>query len=246
MIRLVMNILKHLKSDWFRYGFETLAIVVGILSAFALESWRDTLRVQKEEHEILLNLFNDLEDAKRQSEELILAEEKTINLLVSALGLSSTDEPLPEEFYSDSTFYYLIWNVEMDVPVINSYSDLKNTGNTGLISNEQIRRSFTNLELGITHVTVQVDDRLKVQQMRIDELAVSDLNFIRMIKVTMPELNTDHEPENNYRLILENQRTRNLLAIKLNLTNAVLSFRRELDTEIQRLMDLLKNEIESH
>jgi hypothetical protein len=26
-----MRIIKHLKSDWFRYGFETLAIIVGIL-----------------------------------------------------------------------------------------------------------------------------------------------------------------------------------------------------------------------
>jgi hypothetical protein len=29
-----MKIFKHLRSDWFRYGFETLAVVVGILVAF--------------------------------------------------------------------------------------------------------------------------------------------------------------------------------------------------------------------
>lgn len=33
-----MSVLKHLKTDWFRYGFETLAVVVGILIAFALEN----------------------------------------------------------------------------------------------------------------------------------------------------------------------------------------------------------------
>jgi hypothetical protein len=240
-----MRIFKHLRTDWFRYGFETLAVIVGILSAFALESWRDSLRVQKEEHEILMDLYNDLLHAKEQSEALIHEELKTMDLLVSALGLSSNMDSLPQEFYSDSTFYNLIWNVEMDVPVINSYSDLKNTGNTGLISNEEIRRNFTNLELGITHVTFQVDDRLKVQQMRIDELAVTNLNFLRMIHTTMPEINTDHEPENNYRLLLENQKTRNLLAIKLNLSNSVLGYRRELDAEIQRLIALLEIEIEN-
>jgi hypothetical protein len=36
-----MKIFKHLKSEWIRYGFETLAVVVGILAAFALENWRD-------------------------------------------------------------------------------------------------------------------------------------------------------------------------------------------------------------
>jgi hypothetical protein len=55
-----MKVFKHLKSDWFRYGFETLAVIVGIMIAFALESWGDTQKVKKEEHEILVNLLNDL------------------------------------------------------------------------------------------------------------------------------------------------------------------------------------------
>ena len=59
-----MRVYKHLKSDWFRYGFETLAVIVGILIAFALESWNDAQQVKKEEHEILVNLLNDLHDAK--------------------------------------------------------------------------------------------------------------------------------------------------------------------------------------
>ncbi len=41
-----MKFLKHLKDNWFRYGFETLAIVVGILAAFALESWNDQRKTQ--------------------------------------------------------------------------------------------------------------------------------------------------------------------------------------------------------
>lgn len=60
MFYTIMKILKHLRTDWFRYGFETLAVVVGILVAFALESWGDTQKVKKEEHEILVNLLNDL------------------------------------------------------------------------------------------------------------------------------------------------------------------------------------------
>ena len=64
------------------------------------------------------------------------------------------------EFYSDSIFFELIWYVESEVPVINSYSDIKNTGKTGLITNEQIRRRFTNLELSIINLRNQVDDRL--------------------------------------------------------------------------------------
>lgn len=48
-----MKIIEHLKSDWFRYGFETQAVIVGILSAFALENWRDA------EIENLISLLAD-------------------------------------------------------------------------------------------------------------------------------------------------------------------------------------------
>lgn len=153
-----MKIVDHFKTDWFRYGFETIAVVVGILSAFALESWRDTQKVKEEEHEVLINLLHDLQDAEEQSSSLIGVEDESRKSLISALNLYSTNESPPQEFYSDSIFYTVIWSLEMEVPIINSYSDIKNTGNTGLISNEQIRQRFTRLELGINNLRNQINE----------------------------------------------------------------------------------------
>jgi len=132
----------------------------------------------------------------------------------------------------------------LEVPVINSYSDIKNTGKTSLITNEIIRRHFTNLESGINNLTNQVDDRLRVQQLRMDGMLIEDLNFVRMISKVVPEIRIDHEPENNYRLFLEDQRIRNLIAMKLALTNEVIGFRNALDAEIEGLIALLEDEIE--
>jgi len=239
-----MRVLKHFRSDWFRYGFETLAVIVGILIAFALESWNDTQKVKEEEHEILVNLLNDLYDAKQQSSLSIQVELKSKEYSILALKQNSISDSLPLEFYSDSIFYELIWNLEMEVPVINSYSDIKNTGKTGLITNEKIRRRFTNLELSIVNLHNQVDDRLRVQQLRIDEIAVNDLNFVRLLSIVVPEIKVNNEPGNNYRLFLENQKTRNLIAVKLALTNGVIIYRNELDAEIKSLISLLEDEIE--
>jgi hypothetical protein len=238
-----MRVFKHLRSDWFRYGFETLAVIVGIMIAFALESWGDTQKVKKEEHEILVNLLNDLHDAKEQSASSIEVELESKEYSIVALNQHPDRDPLLLEFYTDSIFYELIWNVEMEIPVINSYSDIKNTDQTGHISNEQIRRSFTNLELSINNLGDQVDDRLKVHQLRMDGMAVNDLNFVRMISNRFPELDPDSEPENDYPQLLANQRIRNLIAVKLSLTSGVLRYRRELDAEIDSLIDLLEAEI---
>ena len=55
-----MRIIKHLRSDWFRYGFESLAVIVGILVAFSLENWRETRNVQKERIQIIHSLRAEL------------------------------------------------------------------------------------------------------------------------------------------------------------------------------------------
>jgi hypothetical protein len=56
-----MKIFKHLNTDWFRYGFETIAVVVGILVAFALDNWNEDRKLQNEELELLVDIQNNLE-----------------------------------------------------------------------------------------------------------------------------------------------------------------------------------------
>lgn len=238
-----MKIIKHLKSDWFRYGFETLAVIVGILAAFALESWRDSLEVKKEEHEILVNLLNDLKEAESQSEKSIAEETASRKHLIWALLAKAGGDSLPSIVFSDSIIYDVIWDIGMNAPVINTYSDMKNTGKAGLISNEKIRQSFTSLELSINNVLAQVNDRLRVQQLRIDEIVVNDLNYVRLTSLRIPEIPTSMEAENDYRILLADQRIRNLIAIKLNLTIAVLRYRLELHAEIKSLITMLEDEI---
>lgn len=65
-----------------------------------------------------------------------------------------------------------------------------------------------------------------------------------MISSRFPEINIANEAENNYPLLLENQRIRNLIAVKLSLTSGVIRYRRELDSEIKSLITLLETEIE--
>lgn len=56
-----MRIFKHLKTEWFRYGFETIAVVVGILVAFALDNWNEERKLHKEELELLVDIQANLE-----------------------------------------------------------------------------------------------------------------------------------------------------------------------------------------
>ena len=88
-----------------------------------------------------------------------------------------------------------------------------------------------------------VNDRLTLQQMRIDDIIVNDVNFVRMLKVMEPSFNIDNETQNNYNLILNNQKTRNLLALKLSLTYSAIKHRQELGDEIDDLIQLITVEL---
>lgn len=238
-----MRIFTHLKSNWIRYGFETIAVVVGILAAFALENWGDEQEQKKEEYIILENLLNDLRNAKENSSEYINTEKQAKELLIQALNMNSSNEAVELPANADSIFTRITWDIAMESPVIYSYTDLKNTGNAGLISSQEIRKGLTNLESSIYSLGKTLDDRLAVHQLRVDEIAASELNFVRSLDFDIPELKMDQERQNNYHQLFENPKIRNLLAMKLSLTDGVIKLRMELHEDILSLIALLEKEI---
>ena len=251
MIRLFRKIRHKLLSEN-NYGIyilyasgEIILVVIGILFALQIDNWNTTNKIKKEELGILVNLRENLYEAKKESSRLIAEEINTRDYIVSALTMNSTGDSILLNVNPDSIFHYIIWEVQIDAPVINSYTDIKNTGKTGLIMNQKIRQGFTNLELSINHLQSRIDDRLRVQQLRIDEIAINNINFVRMASIRSPDLILDQEPENDYHLLLGNQKVRNLLAMKLDITNEVIETRQELDDVIISLIKMLEDEIEN-
>ena len=225
---------------------EVVMIVIGILIALQINNWDEDRKVEIEEINILKNLFEDLKSAKKQSENFALQEEKLKKSLFLALGKTENGFQTDfNKFINDSIFYELLWNFEARVPVINSYSDVKNTGKLGIIKNGGIRRSFTALELNINSLKFFIEDRLAVQQLRVDKIAINNVNFVRLLHSQDSKFNVSNEIKNNYQTILSDQKIRNVLAAKLELTNKIINYRYHLSDEIQKLMNLLNLEIKS-
>ena len=249
MINFFRKIRKQLADDnkplkYMRYAFgEILLVVIGILIALSINNWNETQKYNKEETTILENLHENLKQAKSQSTDFIHNEEQLKELLISALGISSNRKQNDTISFSDLDFYDLLWDFQSQVPVINTYSDIKSTDKLSIIKNREIRESFNGLELAINDLNVLVSDRLTVQQLRIDEIAVNEINFIPLLK-RQTSLDITNEIPNNYKSILSNPKTRNLLGIKLELTYQVLKNRKDLEIEIDRLISLLETEIE--
>jgi len=206
---------------YMRYAIaEIVLVVVGILIALSINNWNETQKYNKEETTILENLHENLKQAKSQSTDFIHNEEQLKELLILALGISSNRKLNDTISFSDLDFFDLLWDFESQVPVINTYSDIKSTGKLSIIKNREIRVSFNGLELAINDLNILVSDRLTVQQIRIDEIAVNEINFIPLLK-RLTGIDITNEIPNNYKSLLSNPKTRNLLGIKLVLTGDV-------------------------
>ncbi len=68
-----MKILKHLRNDWFRYGFETIAVVVGILIAFALDNWSGQRKLEEQG-----NSYRNLLEVNLVQDSLMISQKLTL------------------------------------------------------------------------------------------------------------------------------------------------------------------------
>ena len=72
-------------QNWIKYGFETVAVTVGILGAFALESWKDNRHEEKELQEIYITIADDLHTDVQALDTLLLRFEWRISIMTRIL-----------------------------------------------------------------------------------------------------------------------------------------------------------------
>jgi len=126
-----MKIFKHLKSDWFRYGFETLAVVVGILVAFALENWNEERKSADQTIIFLSNISSNITEDIEELQALMVHLDTSIyraESLITSFKQGTFNE-------LDATVFIGWLNVEKSFHVNRSGIDaLINSGRLDLLS----------------------------------------------------------------------------------------------------------------
>ncbi len=244
--RIRQNLLSEGKTGkYLKYAIgEIVLVVVGILIALSINNWNENQKNNNEETAILKSLYEDLILAKTQSESLIIGERDLRNTLANVLDIQSNNTEVDKTSLTDSIFAKAIWTMVTNVPVINSYTNLKNTDRLELIKSQEIKEKFTSLEINQAALIDMLKDRLDVHQIRIDDIAENDLNFVRLVKTQIPSVNIENEVQNDYKQILKNQRLRNLLGIKLILTHNSLKERENFNKDIIELKLLIETELD--
>jgi hypothetical protein len=134
-----MKIIKHLNSEWFRYVFETLAIIVGILVAFSMDNWNENRKDRIIEIEILTeireNLIQDFEDHNDNIGYLNNCVRS------SRIVLEHLNNDLPYHDSLESHFSWLITVVNFDA--VTSGYELWLSEGINIMTNDSIRLTIS-------------------------------------------------------------------------------------------------------
>ena len=151
----LMKILKHLRNDWFRYGFETIAVVVGILVAFALDNWNEDRKQDLLEFEYLNGLVADLANDTTYYNYRIANSDWIIeHHREFILQMYQTQNSLEEV---RALFKHLDYNSEHLTTQNSTYIELTNSGNLSILSNRELKNMvidyYRENERAATHIS---------------------------------------------------------------------------------------------
>jgi hypothetical protein len=222
---------------------EIVLVVIGILIALQINNWNETRKIKKVEKEILNVLLEDLNSAKKYSNQYIINEQSYLDVIEKILHNDSLKAILKSNDKTIEYFNKSFWDFEIKIPVINTYSDLKNAGKIAIIQNDSIRNRLGVLEANIYNLDKLIQDRMNVHQIRIDEICVEYVNFLPLLKFKIPDYNISLGPKNDYIEIMAQQKVRNLMGVKSVLTNEGLGYRKDLHNEIESIIHLIQIEL---
>jgi len=248
------SIIRYLKNNWFKYGFETAAILVGILGAFALSTWHETRKEKEDEKEYLINLLVDLEGHLSNIENQIEFENDTRETCQEVLGLI---EKIP---YEIDQLNPKITSLGRRSFVLSSpvFEDLKYSGHLSIISESGLRQSIFRFYQYVDYVETVIAsnnsnyvDKLSYQ---ILNMSLADIGYEK--NLTMGRLkfeySLDVEPfsgaEELIQTQLENNEVRfnlhNLMVLRGRLSSLQIDILENLKAENQLLIDRLKEILE--
>lgn len=249
MIKFFRKIRKNLltegkTSKYFKYAIgEIILVVIGILIALQINTWNEIRKDKTAETGILTKLLEDLQSAERFSNEYIESEQNYLNIIELVLNKDTLGVVLEDEIKTSEYFNKAFWDFEIKVPVINTYSDLKNAGKIAIISNNEIRDRLSVLDANTINLDRLILDRMNVHQMRIDEICVEDINFLQLLKFRLPNYNISPGPKNDYMDIMSRPKVRNLMGIKSILTYETLGYRKNVHKEMETIIQLIRSEL---
>ncbi len=140
-------ILKHLKSEWYKYVLEILVITIGILGAFALNNWNENRKEQANEQVLLTQLKEEYLSNLTQLDSKIATRNVIINSSRELLVYFDNPQTATLENLLDK-----ISNLGLTVTYDPIDNDLFGSGNINRITNPRLKSLLTSWSTDVVQV----------------------------------------------------------------------------------------------
>jgi len=226
MIRIFRHIRKKLIEQdnvrkYLLYAIgEILLVVIGILIALQVNNWNEERKAKIEEEIILSSLLEDLEFAITESKEMITRDSMDVHILKDFLLGNDLSHLADTQSTIDSLIIVAIWGVGQSTPVIQTYNDIKSSGKTALIQNEEIRNKLAFIEFRSNEIRNSLNDKLIVQQFQVDAIVANHLDMVTFME-KRATTNSGLDLANDYEDLLNDTKIRNTLASKQMLSRSL-------------------------
>lgn len=169
-------IIKHLRKEWYRYIFDTIVVIVGILIAFALNNWNEKRNKQNltkaYANSLITDLKNDIEEVK-----IIKSQMKESIIRIDSLANYSRFKQIDEISnlnlipftMGDYMYRPYSWNR-------GTIEDLKISGVLRYRGNESLSKIIVSYDALTKHLEEDYQADLKIKQ-EISKLSGSIVNL---------------------------------------------------------------------
>ena len=238
------------RDSWARFGFEGGLIVISILVAFSIESWRSEHALAVEEQQILLQLQAEFEANNLQFEKRRKAHN---DVLLAAEWVLSVTGPGPNrEEFDASTFHrnvYLASDWFTFDPHMGALSSLVQSGKLGIISSDSLRNRLAAWPVIVDDIR---EDEIASRNFSLGPLTayLVEHGSLRNVRFAGAQTTSVVEKPGASRFpsdmneVLSDPVFENLIAQKLWLTTGVIREYDYLRTVIDEILVLLREEIQ--
>lgn len=189
---MLQKIVDHFKTEWFKYAFETLVVIIGVLIAIAFDDWNAAANNRKIEEQTLANLKIDLVLAKKQLENKIKRVQN--NAACDSIILRHIKRRNPR-ISSDSLLTLIAprrYPPTYD-PDDGTIQDILSTGKIGLIHNVKLRTHISSWGKYINELKEVEQGIITHRTTAVEKFNLNKIPYRNGSRFGRSKLNWDHE-----------------------------------------------------
>ncbi len=139
-------LMENKNGKYFKYAIgEIILVVIGILIALSINNWNENRKLKSKSLDYLQRLRIDLENVSEDVNESVTDTDRKYHQALLTLEALETKKLLPTQREDFENYLKRYYQFQITVQNTVAYNEMLSSGDLGLIKNEWLRTSFSNL-----------------------------------------------------------------------------------------------------